>query len=72
MEQTRITSSVVTSSPALAGLVCDVEIAGEDVGLDLSDPQRSYSSRQIGAKGEELAARYLQSKGVEILAGKLA
>lgn len=45
--------------------VRDIEVVGEGIGVDLA--KDTYNSRQIGDKGEDVAALYLERKGIEIL-----
>lgn len=65
MMQSLETCSTVTTIPEGFGWVRDVEIVGEGVGLDFEN--YTYTNRQIGDKGEELAALYLERMGVEVL-----
>ncbi len=65
MQDAQTTYSFSTILPATQGWVRDIEVVGKGIGVDLAN--KTYNSRQIGEKGEEVAALYLERKGIEIL-----
>lgn len=65
MQDEQKTYSFSTMLPATQGWVRDIEVVGKGIGVDLAN--KAYNSRQIGEKGEEVAALYLERKGIEIL-----
>lgn len=62
-----VACSFVTTLPDTSGWVRDVEVAGEGIGIDLTAHGAHYSSREIGNRGEDITAQYLEREGFTIL-----
>ncbi len=67
MVESHIVGTLAEILPTSHSWVRDMEVVGEDIGIDLMNPEKKCNSRQIGEKGEEVAALFLERMGIEIL-----
>ena len=65
MERTGNTGSTSSNGANVAGELREVDVVGEGVGLDLA--RWEYTNRQIGDKGEDAVAYYVEQRGMEVL-----
>ena len=67
MADSYVACSFVSILPGTSEWARDIEVVGEGIGIDLSARDVHYSSREIGNKGENVVALYLERAGIEIL-----
>ena len=66
-EASYLSGSFLTVLPSSSKWIRDVEVVGEGIGIDLASGEKRPSSREIGAKGEDITALYMERQGLEIL-----
>ncbi|MBR3158213.1 MAG: YraN family protein [Atopobiaceae bacterium] len=67
MVEARIIGTLAEILPTSHSWMKDMEVIGEGIGIDLMNPEKRCNSRQIGDKGEDVAALFLERMGIEVL-----
>ncbi|MBR3318650.1 MAG: YraN family protein [Atopobiaceae bacterium] len=65
MELLTRTNTIEPSDENMVEEVREVDIRGEGFGLDLA--REEYTNREIGDKGEDVVAYYIEQRGMEVL-----